>query len=134
MLLVDIRLLKQDYELELQEMQQEIQKSLDPSEIVGAITSGTPLKVVRGVQRAACRGAERLFTIVPPEDIEGAHTRLSTSMRDYAADLERLAHQVEKGTMSFTEFSATLSHLESAERLRAAGDEIRMMGYSMAAT
>jgi hypothetical protein len=128
------RLTKSEYEEEIASLGEAVASSFDA---VGE--AGSPDEL--GDQLDEARGAlddlaGQLDELAPPEDIEAAHDRLVTSLRDFSDDLEEVAGNLREALEGGDPSAALavlgeLSTLESVAALQQVQQEFQEKGYDL---
>jgi TolA-binding protein len=87
---------------------------------------------VHVVQKELRKAASELDDLTPPKDVQEQNETLVKAMRDYAADLDRLASAAERGDAQAVErFNQSIPGNEAVKEMSEAAEAMIMRGYDL---
>jgi hypothetical protein len=87
---------------------------------------------IEDAERALRHAAEVLEAKEPPEQVEEENGELVEGMREYAAQLDRLARAVGEGDdLALERFNRGIAQNEAVEQMAEAAEEMKFMGYDL---
>ena len=89
-------------------------------------------KQVEGLQVALRKAADDLDELSPPEEVEGAHTKLVQGIRGFADDLEDLGDAIRRNDAdAIREFENDFTSSDGVKLIREAAEQLQGQGYSL---